>query len=106
MDLQVVIRNTPEAPAIRAFAEQKLVSALERFEREVLAAVVRLEDETGPTKGGVDKQCHVEVKLRGRDLRVKEQGEDFYATIDTAMDRLRTLVGKEVSRAKRGVAEG
>ncbi|MBK9118392.1 MAG: ribosome-associated translation inhibitor RaiA [Phycisphaerales bacterium] len=106
MDLHIVARNVDHAAPLRQYAEEKLISATERFRENLLAATVRLEDETGPAKGGVDKVCHIELKLRTGEIRIKEQGEDFYATIDVALDRLRAALSREVSRAKRGIAEG
>jgi len=106
MDIKVIIRGVDDATGLREFAEKKLAGAIERFEDRVLSATVRLEDETGPTKHGVDKVCHVEVRLRTGETRIKEVGEDFRATIDTAMDRLKAALSREAGRAKRGVGEG
>lgn len=106
MDVQVVVRNVTDAAPLRALAEGKLAAALERYEEHVLTAVLRLEDQTGPRKGGVDKLCSIDVKLRTGDVIIKEQGEVFEATIDKALDRLRAQLSREVGRHKRGVAEG
>jgi ribosomal subunit interface protein len=108
MDLQVFVRGASddETPELRAFAEEKLAATLDRFADHVLSATVRAEDVTGPTKHGVDKQCSVEVRLRTGEIHIKEQGEDFHATIDTAMDRLKAALSRETAKAKRGIGEG
>jgi ribosome-associated translation inhibitor RaiA len=105
-DLKIIIRGVDDATALRTFAEEKLSESLSRFSERVLAATVRLEDVTGPEKGGVDKLCSIEVKLRTGEVRIKEQGEEFPATINLAVDRLRAALSREVSKAKRGIGEG
>ena len=80
---------------------------LQRHAHIIQRVTVRLEDETGPQKDGVDKVCSIELKLhRGADVRIRELGEDFEAVIDVALDRARTALGRVVSRTKRGVGEG
>jgi len=106
MKPEVIVRNVAEATELRGFAEGRFARALERFERSVLGATMRLEDVTGPEKGGVDKSCAIEVRLRTGDIRITEQGDDFHATIDVALDRMRQALGREVSRVKRGVGKG
>lgn len=105
-EMQIVIRGVEDPAGLRGFAEERLAEGLARFEERVLTAVMRLEDVTGPEKGGVDKLCSIEVRLRTGEVRIKERGEEFHATINTAIDRLRSALGREVSRAKRGVGEG
>ena len=105
-DLKIVIRGVEDAGGLRDFAQDKLLESLERFEDRVVGATVRLDDVTGPEKGGVDKVCSIDVKLRTGEVHIKEEGDDFHATIDVAIDRLRTALSREVSRAKRGIGQG
>ena len=67
---------------------------------------MRIEDVTGPEKHGVDKQCSIELRLRTGEVRIKEIGDDFHATIDTALDRMKAALSREAAKAKRGVGEG
>jgi ribosomal subunit interface protein len=106
MEMRVFIRGADDPGPLRAFAEEKLTAGLQRFEEHVLGATIRVEDETGPGKHGVDKICHIEVKLRTGEVRIKEHGDDFHATIDKAIDRLRAALSRETARAKRGIGEG
>ena len=106
MNIQVFVRGVEQPADLRSFAEEKLAGVLERFNHSVRNATLRLEDVTGPEKGGVDKACSVEVRLRTGEIRIKERGDDFQATINAAMDRLRAALSREVSRAKRGIGEG
>lgn len=106
MDINVVVRGVEQPTRLREFAEEKLVRVLTRFDERILSVSVRLEDETGPGKHGVDKKCSIEVRLRTGEVRIKEQGDDFEATINTAIDRLKAAISREVAKAKRGIGEG
>ncbi len=106
MEIKVIARGLNDAADLREFGAGKLAGALERFEDRVLTATMRLEDETGPTKRGIDKVCSIEVRLRTGEIRIREVGEEFRATIDTAVDRLKGVLSREVGKAKRGVGEG
>lgn len=106
MDMQIIIRGVDDTAGLRDFALEKLSHGVDRFQDSILNATMRLEDVTGPEKGGVDKLCSIEVKLRTGEVRIKEQGDDFHATIDTALDRLKAALSRETGKAKRGIGEG
>ena len=106
MDLRVSVRGVEKPAALRAFAEERAAKGLARFDKKILGATMRLQDETGAERKGLDKTCSIEVKLRQGEVRIKEQGEDFVATINAALDRLKAALSRKVSRTKRGVAEG
>ncbi len=105
-DLQIVIRGVDHGQHLREYAIEKLHRALERFDSHVMNATLRLEDETGENKGGIDKVCSVEVKLRSGDVRIKEQADQFEAAINTGCDRLKAALSREVAKAKHGVGGG
>jgi ribosomal subunit interface protein len=107
MDMEIIVRGVEQPARLREFAEDKLMRALHRFDERVLTATMRLEDVTGPEKKrGVDKQCSIEIRLRTGEVRITEQGDDFEATVNTAIDRLKSAISREVAKAKRGVGEG
>jgi ribosome-associated translation inhibitor RaiA len=108
MDIKVVVRGVENGDAahLREFVLDKLAPVVERYEHAVLDGQVRIEDVTGPEKRGVDKLCHIELRLRSGEVRIKELGEDFKATINVALDRLRSVMSREVAKAKHGVGEG
>ena len=106
MDLKVFVRGVENGSDLRSFGEEKLTNGLERFNGSVLSATMRIEDETGPKKHGVDKLCSIEIRLRTGEVHIKELGEDFRATIDVAVDRMKAAVSKEVAKAKKGIGEG
>jgi ribosomal subunit interface protein len=106
MDLKVIVRNVEDSAALRATAEEKLARTLERFEHMVISADMRLEDETGSNKHGVDKLCTITVKLRTGEVIIKEQDDEIYAALGLGLDRLKAAVSREISKSKRGIAEG
>lgn len=108
MDIKVVVRGVENGDAahLREFVLDKLSPLVERYEHAVLDGQVRIEDVTGPEKHGVDKLCHIELRLRSGEVRIKELGEEFKATINVALDRLRAVMSREVAKAKHGVGEG
>lgn len=106
MDMQIIIRGVDDPAGLRDFAQEKFDHGVDRFQDSILSATMRLEDETGPEKGGVDKLCSIEVKLRTGEVRIKERGNDFRATINTALDRMRAALSRETGKGKRGIGEG
>lgn len=106
MNLRTIVRGVQEAGKIRTFAEDKIGKGLARFEKNILGVSVRLLDENGSVRGGSDKICTIEVKLRRGEVRIKEHGDDFVSAIHTALDRCKAALSREVSRGKHGVAEG
>jgi ribosome-associated translation inhibitor RaiA len=107
MDMQIVIRGVEDGTSeLREFVEERFATGVERFGDNILKSTIRLEDVTGPEKHGVDKLCSFELKLRSGDVRIKERGEEFRAVFNVALDRLKAVLSREVSRNKRGIGEG
>jgi len=108
MNCQVVVRGVEngEGSHLRRFVQAKLERLIDRYQHTVLDANVRIEDVTGPQKHGVDKLCKIDLKLRTGEVRIKELGDDFKATINVALDRLRSALSREVAKAKHGVGAG
>lgn len=106
MNLEIFVRGVDGANKLREYAQEKLESALQRYVSHVRRACVRLEDETGPNQHRVDKVCAIELQLDGNEIRIREVGADFAATIDVALDRMRAALSRQIGRSKRGIAEG
>lgn len=100
--MKLDIRGTRKliSPAIREHARRRLQFALGRFEDKVLSVTLRLTDPNGP-RGGKDKCCKIEAKLRGHsDLFIEETGSDLYGAIDLAAERLGQAARREFERRK------
>ncbi|HKQ47392.1 MAG TPA: HPF/RaiA family ribosome-associated protein [Phycisphaerae bacterium] len=106
MDLKIVVRGVGNGTALRAYAEQRVETALRRYATDIRSATVRLVDETGPRKQKDDKVCSIELKLRGGPVRISEVSDDFKASIALALDRVRASLSRQLSKRKRGVGEG
>ncbi|MDL1872146.1 ribosome-associated translation inhibitor RaiA [Deltaproteobacteria bacterium PRO3] len=88
------------SPAIREHARRRIHFALGRFEDRILSLTLRLSDPNGP-RGGQDKCCKIEAKLRGSSsLFVEETGTDLYAAIDLAVERLGHAIRRHVEKRK------
>jgi ribosomal subunit interface protein len=90
-------------PAIAAHVRRRLAAALGRIRHRVAGVVVTLEDENGPSKGGVDKSCRLKVALAGMPggpVIVEQRSDDLYAAIDAASRRAARAVRRSVSRQR------
>jgi len=82
------------------YTHEKVINRLAKFSSRVMSVVVHLKDTNGP-KGGDGLACHMEVRLAGLEpVNVEEHGSDLRATIDIALDRLDTVVGRHVDKAR------
>lgn len=99
MKIHVRSRLVVVGDEARAHIERRLASSLDRFADRVQRVTVSLLDVNGP-RGGEDKLCRIEARLRPTGtVFVEEAGADLLTVVDRAADR----VGEAVSRAlKRG----
>ena len=95
MKLQIIGDKTRVSEPLHEFVARRLHFALGRFGPEIQRVTVRVGDVNGP-RGGMDKECRVEVKLRGLDRFLsKGCGRDFESAAACAAER----VGRSVARA-------
>lgn len=79
-----------------------LLHALDRFPHVVREVEMSLRDLNGP-KGGIDKQCTLQVRLYPRGLAVvKSSGTSFIEAVHIACDKIQQIVAKRIGRAKGG----
>lgn len=100
--MQVRLRGLgiDSTPAIEEHTGRRLRFAVGRFSDRIEDVTVRFEDVNGP-RGGVDMLCRMVAHLRpGGAVRVEERGEDLYATIDRAADRIGRALRRELSRRR------
>ena len=107
MDITVTGRKTTVTDALRTRVDEKIGAAIKVFDIEPMTVDVVLRYEKNPS---IPNPAVVEVKVRARGsvVRVAEHGEDMYAAIDTAADKiarqLRKFKTKVVDRRQRGAS--
>lgn len=95
MKIEIRTRGFSLTPGLRAHVERRLEFALDRFGDRILRARVTLADVNG-RRGGEDKRCRVEVRLRGGGVvQATVLDRDAYAAIAAAAHR----VGRALARA-------
>jgi ribosomal subunit interface protein len=94
MELHIRSEGFRTTAALHAFTRERLDFALGRFRGLVAKVRVRLSDDNGP-RGGIDKRCRFEVRLRGAPaVLIDERSDDLYAAIARAAQRVERQVAR------------
>jgi putative sigma-54 modulation protein len=100
MQIQVRAHNVPLPHELDELAERRLSFALGRFDNRIARIQVRLIDVNGP-KSGLDKACHVLIKLHyANELVVECVDSTWEAAICSAADRAGSAVQRELERRR------
>jgi putative sigma-54 modulation protein len=100
MKMLVVGEKISVSEGLHDFVTRRLYFALGRFSPEIESATARLADTNGP-RGGVDKQCRMEVKLRGlRRILSEARAENLEAAVDMAAERVERGVTRALERRR------
>ncbi len=93
------------SPALKAYVDKHLVRPLTRFYDNAAAELeVEFGDTNGP-KGGLDKECHLTLRMPGaKTLHVEETTADAYASLDQAGERLMRICKRELERMRKAGA--
>ena len=88
MEVVVQARHTEaEAHTLRPLVETRVRAATQRMTGLLSRAVVRLKDLNGP-RGGVDKECQIQINTaRGDVLVVSSRGSDWRTALEAALAR-------------------
>lgn len=98
MEFDVRGRNLPLSKPLEHLVERRLHSALGRFAADIRRVDVKLADLNGP-RGGIDKQCRVEVTLdHGGRVRAEGTEASLRHAIDLAVDRAGRRLGRRRAR--------
>ena len=98
MKLHVVGENMHVSEDVRDYVTRRLEFALGRFTPEVERVTTRVGDVNGP-RGGVDKRCRMEVKLRGLQSILSEaRANDLEVAVALAAERLARGVARALER--------
>lgn len=86
---------------LRDHITRRLAFALNHGRDVVSRIVVRLSDVNGP-RGGPDKRCGIEVRLKGASaITVDDTQTDLYVAIDRATDRTGRTLDRRTARHRR-----
>lgn len=87
-------------PGQREYVEKRLAFALSHGDGSITRLTVRLSDINGP-RGGDDKRCLVEMRLKAASTVVIEDTEaDVYLAIDRAAERAGRTLARRLARQR------
>lgn len=87
-------------PGLREHVEKRLAYALSHIGDSIMRLTVRLSDINGP-KGGDDKRCLIELRLKKASAVVIEDVEaDLYVAIDRAAERAARTLSRRLARLR------
>ncbi len=91
--ITVIGRNVEVTDAMKQYAEDK-VSKMERFSYQILEAIVTMDI----TK--LEHKVSIVLKVGHTRIKVSARSEDMYASVDFAVDKLRSTLWRYRSRLK------
>jgi len=98
--IELRTRGFSPTAALRAYVERRLEFALDRHAERVTRVRVVVTDVNGP-RGGADKKCRVEMRLRsGASVRATVVDEDAYVAIGAAAHRASRALSRAVQRER------
>jgi len=87
------------------YLKKRLIYALNHGDEYISRVTVRLSDINAP-RGGADKRCFIEVRLKQKTaVAIEDTEADFYVAIDRAAERVGRTLSRRLAR-QRGFASG
>lgn len=103
MQMDIQCRGFALTEGLRDYAKKRLACSLSHGEAHVGRVIVRLSDINGP-RGGEDKRCHLELRLKGLpEVVIEDIQADLYLAIDRAADRAGRTLARQLERSRREV---
>lgn len=100
MNFQIQAQDFTLTTGLRQHVAVRLACALNHGQDIVSSIIVRLSDVNGP-RGGVDKCCGIEVRLKGApSLIVEDTQTDLYVAIDRASERIGRTLDRRLARQR------
>ncbi len=100
MNLKIQAPDLPLTDGLRQHLNLRLAHALNSGRDVVTRIIVRLSDGHG-LRGGEEKCCAIEVRLRGAPaLRVEDIQSDLYLAIDRAAERIGRALDRHLARQR------
>jgi len=104
MNVQIHASDFTLTDGLREHIAWRVAYATNHGRDEISRVVVHLSDVNGP-RGGVDKRCGVELRLKGaQSLIVEDVQADLYVAIDRAFERIGRSLQRRLSRRRDFVA--
>ena len=98
MQIQIHANDFALTEGLRDHVAKRLAYALNHGRDIVSRIVVRLSDVNGP-RGGVDKRCGIEVRLKGAStIAIDDTEADLYVAIDRAAERTGRTLDRRIAR--------
>src|SRR5512140_3806144 len=98
MQVEVRIKDTDAAEAVRSYATRRIHFALGRFASRVGRVQVRVSDVNG-TRGGADQCCHISAeRLSSGKVVVEQVDANLFVAIDKAAERVGQAFTREIQR--------
>lgn len=100
MDITIRARKVRVDEVLRAYIDRRLRFALGRFGEHITKVTISFEDANG-ARGGVDKQCQIEVALRASgSVLVDDIDADVRTVVDRVAERVARAVGRNLQRQR------
>lgn len=100
MNIQIQTQDFTLTDGLREHVARRLAYALNHGIDSVSRVVVRLSDVNGP-RGGVDKRCGIEIRLKGASaVAIEDTEADLYVAIDRASERAGRTLDRRLARQR------
>lgn len=87
MQMDIQCRSFDLTEGLRDYVKKRLAYSLNCGDGHIVRVIVRLSDINGP-RGGEDKRCHLELRLkRLPEVVIEDTESDLYVAIDRAAER-------------------
>ena len=98
MQIEIQARRVPLSSKVRNEVKRRVEIALTRFDQRIMKVSLWLSDVNGP-KGGLDKNCHMQIIMPGKpDVVIEETRENLYLAINIAIARAGKAVVRKLDR--------
>ncbi|MBL8447250.1 MAG: HPF/RaiA family ribosome-associated protein [Zoogloeaceae bacterium] len=100
MKIEVRFQGLAVPASLKAHIARRLQHALTSFRDRIQWVRVALRDVNGP-RGGADKECQVQLRLRGTsDVIVRDRETDAHAAFDRAAGRVVFALQRQIGRRR------
>lgn len=100
MNIQIHAQDFSLTEGLREHVARRLAYALNHGLGSISRIVVRLSDVNGP-RGGVDKRCGIEIRVKGTPaVAIEDTEADLYVAIDRAAERAGRTLDRRLARRR------